>query len=92
MIDIERTEISESGIVQCGRGGYYLLALGTRAAASPSTAMVKVLDLKATAEPESSVVLPIAKGIAPSALNDYSGSQELAKLWRCFGDRKPKSQ
>ena len=61
------------------KGGYYLLALGTSAAASPSTAIVKVLDLKATAEPESSVELPMAKGMAPSVLNDYSGSQELAK-------------
>jgi hypothetical protein len=42
--------------------------------------MVKVLDLKATAEPESSVVLPMAKGMAPSVLNDYSASQVSAKL------------
>ena len=47
------------------------IALGTSAAASPSTAMVNVLDLKVTADPESSVEEPMANGIAPSAVNPY---------------------
>lgn len=58
------------------------MALGTRAAAAPSTAIFKVLDLKATASPESSVESPTANLIAPSAEKVY-----VPLVWRsCTSD------